>query len=88
LRVQALIALRQGEAQEAEHALEEGLALARPMPYPYGEGRLLETYGLLHMQEQQAHLTRERLDEALTIFRRLGARKDIERTEQLLATLG
>jgi hypothetical protein len=31
---------------------------------------------------------RERLNEALAIFRRLGARKDIERTEQLLATFG
>jgi hypothetical protein len=59
--------------QEAAAVLEEGLELARSLPYPYAEARIL------------AEL--DRLEEALAIFRRLGARKDIERTEQELAAL-
>jgi tetratricopeptide (TPR) repeat protein len=88
LRVQALVAMRQDDRLAAEHALEEGLALARPMPYPHGEGRLLEVYGLLHVQQHELDAARERLEAALAIFGRLGARKDLERTEQLLTTLG
>jgi tetratricopeptide (TPR) repeat protein len=87
LRVQALVALRQGTVQTAGDALEEGLALARAMPYPHGEGRLLAVYGRLHLERGEVTAARERLVAALAIFQRLGARKDLERTEQLLATL-
>jgi tetratricopeptide (TPR) repeat protein len=45
LRVQALVALRQGQWAAVEGSLEEGLALARAMSYPYGEGRLQEVAG-------------------------------------------
>jgi hypothetical protein len=38
LRVQAMVALRRQHWVEAGRALEEGLALARGMPYPYAEG--------------------------------------------------
>ncbi len=42
LRVQALIALRRGHVDTAITSLEEGLALARAMPYPDAEARLLQ----------------------------------------------
>jgi tetratricopeptide (TPR) repeat protein/transcriptional regulator with XRE-family HTH domain len=87
LRVQALVALRQRRWVEAESSLEEGLALARAMPNPYGEGRLLEEAGRLHRDRGDPAAARERLAAALAIFRRLGARKDSEQTEQLLAAL-
>jgi tetratricopeptide (TPR) repeat protein len=87
IRVQAMIAVRQQRWAEAEQALEEGLALTRSMPYPYAEGRLLHVYGEMHNQKSQLALARERLEAALTIFRRLGARKDVERTELALAAL-
>jgi hypothetical protein len=35
LRVQAMVATRQGRWEDAERILEEGLALARCVPYPY-----------------------------------------------------
>jgi len=41
LRVQALIALGQERWAEAASCLEEGIALARAMPYPAAEARLL-----------------------------------------------
>ncbi len=88
LRVQALVALRQGTVQTAADALEEGLALAHAMAYPHGEGRLLAVYGRLQLARGDVNSARERLQAALAIFRRLGARKDLEQTELLLAALG
>jgi tetratricopeptide (TPR) repeat protein len=85
LRVQALVALRQGDMHSAEHVLEAGLSLAQAIPYPHGEGRLLEVYGQLHRDRGERTAARERLETALTIFRRLGASKDVERTKQNLA---
>ncbi len=82
LRIQALVALRQGDAETAAQALEEGLDLARAMPYPHGEGRLLQVYGELHLRRGEREAARERFEAALAIFRRLGARKDAEQAEQ------
>jgi hypothetical protein len=41
----------------------------------------------MHAQKGEPELARERLEAALAIFRRLGARKDVERAEQMLSTL-
>jgi tetratricopeptide (TPR) repeat protein len=87
LRVQALVATRQGRWAEAAQAFDEGLTLARRMPYPYAEARLLHGYGGMHVQKGEPEPARERLEAALAIFRRLGARKDAERAEQTLASL-
>jgi hypothetical protein len=85
--VQSMVATRQGHWHEAEQALEEGIALAGAMPHPYAESRLLHVYGQMHLQKGEPTSARERLEVALAIFRRLGARKDIERVEQDLATI-
>jgi tetratricopeptide (TPR) repeat protein/transcriptional regulator with XRE-family HTH domain len=85
LRVQAMVASRQGRWTEAARALDEGIALARGMPYPYAEARLLYVHGQVSVYMGQPEPARERLEEALAIFRQLGARKDIEQCEQLLA---
>jgi tetratricopeptide (TPR) repeat protein len=86
LRVQAMVASQQGRWTEAAQALEEGIALARGMPYPYAEARLLYVHGQISVHTGQPEPARERLEEALAIFRQLGARNDIEQSEQLLAT--
>jgi hypothetical protein len=57
------------------------------MLYPYGEARLLQVYAEMHAQQSAPSPARERLDAALVIFRRLGARKDVEQAKQLLITL-
>jgi tetratricopeptide (TPR) repeat protein/transcriptional regulator with XRE-family HTH domain len=88
LRVRAMIAIPQGHWREAAAALSEGLALARGMPYPYGEARLLQVAGTLHGVMAERVAARKPLREALTIFQRLGAPRDIEWTERLLATFG
>jgi tetratricopeptide (TPR) repeat protein len=86
LRVLALVRVQQGRWAEATAALEEGLTLAWNTPYPYAEGRLLHDFGVLHLKRGQTEQARQRLEAALAIFRRLGARKHIERAEQLLTT--
>jgi ATP/maltotriose-dependent transcriptional regulator MalT len=87
LRVQAMVAMRQRHWAEAASALEEALALARGMPYPYAEARLLHVYGEMHVAKGESAQAREQLEAALAIFRRLGARKAVERVEQALYAL-
>jgi len=87
LRVQAMVAIRQRQWEEAERFLGEGLARAGGMPYPYAEGRLLHIYGLLHLDTGETRPARERLEAALAIFRQLGARKEIERVDRVLDDL-
>jgi tetratricopeptide (TPR) repeat protein/transcriptional regulator with XRE-family HTH domain len=86
LRVLAMAAMRRQAWAEARQALDEGLSMARAMPYPYAEARLLHVYGLIHAQVGEPEPARACLEAALVIFRRLGARKDLEQAEQLLAT--
>jgi tetratricopeptide (TPR) repeat protein len=87
LWVQAQVLLAQERWEDVAHSLDEGLALARSMPYPHGEGRLLHVYGLLHALKGEPAQAREWLDAALAIFTRLGARKDVEWAERDLAAL-
>jgi tetratricopeptide (TPR) repeat protein len=87
LRVAALAEVRQQRWDSAERTLQEGLSLAQEIGYPYAEGKLLHVYGMLHARQGQPAQARERLEAARAIFRRLGARKDLERTEYLLSTM-
>jgi tetratricopeptide (TPR) repeat protein/DNA-binding XRE family transcriptional regulator len=87
LRAQALVAIRQRRWAAAQRVLDEGLVAARSVPYPYAEARLLHAYGQMHADQAESQLARARLEAAGAIFRRLGARKDVERTEHFLATL-
>jgi tetratricopeptide (TPR) repeat protein len=87
LRVQAMALAGLGQLDQAAAALDEGLALAPALPYPYGEARLLYLSGLLARQQGLRQRARERLAAALSSFRRLGARKDSERTEHVLMAL-
>jgi ATP/maltotriose-dependent transcriptional regulator MalT len=48
LRVQALIDLRQGQWEQAARSVEEGLSIARSMPYPHAEARLLQVGECVH----------------------------------------
>ncbi len=68
-------------------ALDEALALARAMPYPYAEAKALYVYGLLHATRGEQRQARARLEEALALLARLGERMYAERAEQALAAL-
>jgi tetratricopeptide (TPR) repeat protein len=87
LRIQALVLIRRGMLQDAERILHEGVSLAREMPNPYAEARLLQVYGALLARRGEAEPACARLEEALAIFQRLGARKDSEQVERDLAAI-
>ncbi len=88
LWMQARVATRQQCWAQVRRALDEGVALARRMRYPYGEARLLHVYGTLHVQQADPDRARRWLEAALVIFRRLGACIDAERVEQDMIALG
>ena len=87
LRIHAMVVTRQQRWTDAARLLEEALSLARRIVLPYAEARLLHVYGQTHAQKGEPGPARARLEAALAIFRRLGARKDAERVEQDLAAL-
>ncbi|HEU0026640.1 MAG TPA: hypothetical protein VFQ25_05945 [Ktedonobacterales bacterium] len=87
LRLRSMVALRRGQWDMAAISLEEGLELARLMPYPYAEARLLYLAGIVHAEQRLPEVARERWEEALAIFTRLGARADVARMEGALHML-
>ena len=87
LPVQARLAAHSSRWQEAEHALEEALSLARSASYPYAEAKALYAAGLIARQQEETARARERLTEALTILNRLGERLYAAQVECALAQL-
>jgi predicted HTH transcriptional regulator len=51
------------------------------------EARTLRVYAVIHLQKEEPEPARERLEAALAIFRRLGARIDAEQVEQAITSL-
>jgi tetratricopeptide (TPR) repeat protein len=88
LRLQGMVLTRQHRWEEAERAFEESISVSRSLRYPHAEASALLEYGVMHSTKGDAPPARARLEEALAIFQRLGARKDIERTERVLAETG
>jgi ATP/maltotriose-dependent transcriptional regulator MalT len=87
LRVRSLVAVRRAEWDVAVRCLEEGLTLARDMPYPYAEARLLQVFGELDARTGDVHAARRRLEAARITLQRIGANAECERAEQQLAAL-
>ena len=79
--------VRQGRRPEAARSFEEGVTLARRMPYPYAEARALHEWAAMDAASGDGAQARARLQQALAIFTHLGARKDVERTTEALAAL-
>jgi len=77
LRISALIALGARRLDDAAAALDEALALARRMPYPHGEARVLHALALLHLARAEPQPARACRREADAIYRRLGATVEV-----------
>jgi tetratricopeptide (TPR) repeat protein len=89
-RVRGMVRARQGQWEAAERDFEKALSLARSLSYPYAAARSLYELGLMATQRMprfQGRLEKGQagLEEALAIFRRLGAPKDVEQTERALS---
>jgi len=87
LTVQGMILAQQGRWEEGEQTFGEAVSLAQAIPYPCAEGRARYEWGMMHIRQGDREQARERLEQALEVFQRLGARKDIERTEKALHQL-
>jgi tetratricopeptide (TPR) repeat protein len=87
LRMEAAVHIRQLRWDEAEAALEEALALAREMPYPYAEAKALSTYGDLLVVGGQPERAHDRYEAAMTILRSLGEVPYTLQIERALAEL-
>ena len=73
LRVAALALIASGRPNEASSMLEEALDMARDMPYPFAEGRLLVAAAASHSDTGDHGEARRRLSGARAIFQLLGA---------------
>jgi tetratricopeptide (TPR) repeat protein len=87
LTVQGMILARQGRWEEAEQIFGQAVSLAQAMPYPYAEGRSHYEWGRMDLEQGDRQQARKHLEDANVIFQRLGAQKDIERTERALHEL-
>lgn len=87
LRVQALLATQQKRWSDARTLVDEALDLARSMPYPHAEAHLLYIDGVAQAQRRATRPALERFNEAQSIFRRLGAQRDVEQAAQAIIAL-
>jgi tetratricopeptide (TPR) repeat protein len=87
LLVQARLAARREQWQEARQALDEALRLARAMQYPYAEARTLYTAGFVLLQQEQPAQAIQLLMQALAILNHLGEQLYAEQAEALLAQI-
>lgn len=88
LRVKGMVLARQERREESAAVLEEALSMARSMPVPYAEARVLHEYGVLNACRGEPEQARELLFAALETFAGLKAAKDAERTGRQLGGLG
>jgi tetratricopeptide (TPR) repeat protein len=87
LLVQGMVLIDLRRWEEANGSLDEALSLARRISYPLAEARILVELGRMHRERCEAAAAQGACEEALAIFRRLGAKKDVEDAEQMLAEL-
>jgi len=83
LRIKGMALARLDRVGDARSALDEGRVRAAAMPNPYTEARILVEIGMLDRQEGHEERAGKYLEEALTIFRRLGAASDADLVERI-----
>jgi DNA-binding CsgD family transcriptional regulator len=84
-RCRGLLLAARGELDGADGALERALAEHERCPMPFERARTLLVHGQVERRLKQKRQARTSLEEALAIFRRLGADPWVRRTEDELA---
>ena len=87
-RIEGRLALVEQRYQEGLAVVEQAMALAQAMPYPYAEAQARYVAGLLHQTRGEDVKARQAFSAALAIFQRLGERFYAGRIERELAALG
>jgi tetratricopeptide (TPR) repeat protein len=81
-RLRAELLLARGQCEEALPAAGEALQLARALPAPFKEGHAHFTVGRIQIRSHREQEGLKTLEEAWSIFRRLGAHGEASRVEQ------
>jgi tetratricopeptide (TPR) repeat protein len=87
LRIRGMIGTHRGARDEAERDLVQALEVARRQKYRQEEGMALHELGILLAARGDRDGARERLGEALRLFRDMGAHAYADRTERSLSAL-
>jgi tetratricopeptide (TPR) repeat protein len=88
LRARGFVLTHRERWEEAEKAFRDAVSESQRLPYPYAEARAQSEWGRMLLRRGEPQRGRKTLEEALAIFQRLGARKDVDRTEQALEEMG
>jgi len=86
--LQAWLAARQGDLQGAGRIMRETVALYRKLGYVWSEAHTVHVWGRIEMELQNLDAARSHLEDALAIYRRLGAVPYVEEAERQLSRLG
>jgi tetratricopeptide (TPR) repeat protein len=87
LRVRGLLCIKQQCWQDGRKVLEQALTLARGMPHPYAEAKVLYTTGCLDAACGEPAAARRRFTASLTICTQLGERLYAESIEREMSAL-
>jgi tetratricopeptide (TPR) repeat protein len=87
LRVQGMVLTCQHRWEDARRSFESALSISGDTVYPCARARVLHEYGTMLAASGDHQDARIRLADAVALFRRLGAQKELERTQQVLALL-
>jgi class 3 adenylate cyclase/tetratricopeptide (TPR) repeat protein len=82
LRVRGLLHTRKERPKEGREVLEQALSLARSLPHPYAEAKLLYVVGQLEAASGDTRAAREHFTAALAICGELGERLYAHRIER------
>jgi class 3 adenylate cyclase/tetratricopeptide (TPR) repeat protein len=87
LRMYGIVLSAQGWWEESTQTFEQALSMARTIHQPYAEARTLHAYALSYLQRGESPRAEGLLQQALRIYRRLGAVPDTRRAESVLNAL-
>ena len=86
-RCQALVLAARGELELSIKEFDEALSDHEQLPMPLERARTLFTYGTVLRRAKSKRVARERLEEALAIFKALGAMAWVKRAESELSRI-
>jgi predicted ATPase/class 3 adenylate cyclase len=87
LGLEGRLRARQGDTKAATSDFDEALRLARDLPYPFGEARVLYAYGMAQAEHGKREAGRHHLEKAAAMFRHLGARLYTDQVREVIASL-
>lgn len=87
LMIRGRVEVVQERFDQAAATLKEAVDLARSLPHPYLEARILEIRAVLDIRRAEPEHGLQTLSDALGIFRRLGAQPSLDRVQMVLSHL-